>query len=175
MLKFTSKSGEVCDSTLFRVILSIAFFTICSRLEIPLWPVPITMQMFAVYFLGMVLTPMEALLTTAGWIAMGAFGLPVFTPSSVGSFVGPTAGYRFGMIFGTSLISWLCLRQSTKVASCICGGITVHIMGCLWLGQFVGWENVFRCGVAPFIGPEIFKIALACIVTDKVQGRLRMR
>jgi biotin transport system substrate-specific component len=156
--------------TAARVALGIAFFYICSNLTVPMWPVPITMQMFAVYFLGLVLTPKESCSSTTAWLALGALGLPVFA-SSVGGFLGPTAGYRFGMIIATTAISYMMRARYTPVISCICGAAIVHIFGCAWLVQFVGLENVIQCGVVPFIVPEILKITLACAILKKVTDR----
>src|ERR1035441_2536466 len=56
---------------------------VCAHVSIPLWftPVPITLQPFAVVLLGLLLGPQIAFGAMVAYLAEGASGLPVFTPS----------------------------------------------------------------------------------------------
>jgi len=80
--------------------------TISSKIKIPFYPVPMTMQTFVVLFLGIALGPKIGLLTISLYLFEGIFGLPVFsgTPEKgIGFtyFIGPTGGYLVGFLVAT--------------------------------------------------------------------------
>jgi len=148
------------------LLLSIAFLTISSKVIIPLYPVPITLQMFAIYFLGLLLSPRESFCAVLSWIFIGAAGFPVFA-SNFGGVTGPTAGYLIGMLLGAPLTGLLKSKGLSCMISCIACYFIVHFFGCLWLANFVGFENAIQLGVIPFIIPELLKITSACSLTLK--------
>ena len=57
-------------------------------------PVMLTLQMFAVMFAIMVLTPKQCMASIAGYLALGAIGLPMFSGmrGGIGMLMGPTGG-----------------------------------------------------------------------------------
>ena len=80
--------------------------TISSKIKIPFYPVPMTMQTFVVLFLGIALGPKIGLLTISLYLFEGIFGLPIFsgTPEKgIGFtyFMGPTGGYLVGFLVAT--------------------------------------------------------------------------
>ena len=80
--------------------------TISSKIKIPFYPVPMTMQTFVVLFLGIALGPKIGLLTLSLYLFEGIFGLPVFagTPEKgigLTYFIGPTGGYLVGFLVAT--------------------------------------------------------------------------
>ena len=56
------------DITLMAVML--ALLIICSQISIPMWPVAITLQTFAVLLIGMLLKPQEALIVTTFYMIL---------------------------------------------------------------------------------------------------------
>lgn len=149
------------------LLLSIAFLTVSSKVILPLYPVPITLQMFAIYFLGLLLSPRESFYAVLSWIFIGAAGFPVFA-SNFGELTGPTAGYLIGMLLGAPLIGFLKFKGLSLMISCISCYFVVHLFGCLWLANFVGFENIIQLGVVPFIIPELLKITIACSLALKL-------
>ena len=145
------------------VILAIAGLIISSKVAVPLFPVPITLQMFAIYYLGLMLSPRESFSAVFGWLMLGAAGLPVFA-SPVGGLGGPTAGYLIGMLFGNPLIGVALKHSLSPIGACIICYAVNHLCGCVWLSGFVGWDNVLQCGVLPFIIPEFLKITAAVAI-----------
>jgi biotin transport system substrate-specific component len=74
------------------------FIAVCARLSLPLpfTPVPLTLANFAVLTVGLVLGSKRGFAAAATYLAMGAAGLPVLSPTGPGGvlqLVGPTAGY----------------------------------------------------------------------------------
>lgn len=145
------------------LILSVSFLTISSKVIIPLYPVPITLQMFAIYFLGIIQSPRESFYAILSWLFIGTLGFPVFA-SSFGGLSGPTSGYLIGMLFGAPIMGYLRAKQKGLITSSLACYSVVHFFGYLWLVNFVGWTNAFYCGILPFIIPEFFKISIVCAI-----------
>ena len=141
------------------VALAIAFLIISSKITLPFYPVPLTLQMFAVYFLGLALSPRESFLAGLGWLVLGSIGLPVFATGQIGLFR-PTVGYLVGMLFGMPLIGYLVSKKVSYYFSCIISLILIYAAGCLGLAAF-GFDHLIQMGVAPFVVSDILKIALA--------------
>lgn len=87
------------------VALTIAIMAVSAWITVPLGPIPFTLQMFAFTFAIVVLRPSEAIAATAGYLALGAIGVPVFSGmrGGIGVLVaGPTGGFLWGYIFGVA-------------------------------------------------------------------------
>ncbi|MDH5749223.1 MAG: biotin transporter BioY, partial [Rhodospirillales bacterium] len=80
-----------------------------AKISIPFWPVPMTMQTFAVLVIGMAYGPRLGLATVLLYLAEGAFGMPVFagTPEKgigLAYMMGPTGGYLVGFAVSAFLV-----------------------------------------------------------------------
>lgn len=89
--------------------LTIAVMAVSAWVTIPLGPVPFTLQMFAMAFAVVVLTPREAIAAIAGYLALGAVGVPVFSGmrGGIGVLAGPTGGFIWGFLFGIAAAALL--------------------------------------------------------------------
>ena len=95
-----SKTREIAQ-----IALCIAILAVCAWVTIPLGAIPITLQMFAITF-ALVLLPPKAFITAiAGYLLLGAVGLPVFSGmrGGIGVLLGPTGGYLWGYFIGGAL------------------------------------------------------------------------
>ena len=134
--------------------------TISSKIKIPFYPVPMTMQTFVVLFLGMSFGYKIGFLTVSLYLIEGLLGLPVFSNSpekGVGIiyFTGPTMGYLIGF-----LINFFKLLVSVSI---------IYIMGILWLGSLIGWDKpIIQLGVEPFLLAELLKISILAILAKKI-------
>ncbi|MEE9590055.1 MAG: biotin transporter BioY [Hyphomicrobiaceae bacterium] len=154
--------------------IGVVFLTVCSKIQIPFWPVPLTMQTFGVLVLGMAYGWRLGGTTVAAFLAVGAMGMPVFagnTPTSVGlaAFMGPTGGYLIGFFFAAVVCGWLAEQGwdkriwSTALAMLI-GNVIIYIPGLLWLGNVVGWDKpVLEWGLMPFLAGDTLKLLLAAV------------
>jgi biotin transport system substrate-specific component len=149
---------------------------VSSKIKIPFYPVPMTMQTFIVLFLGISLGYKVALATVSLYLFEGIIGFPVFSNSperGVGLiyFTGPTMGYLLGFLSACFLASFIKKEDNyliifLKLTSSVS---TIYILGVLWLGTIIGWDKpIFEIGVLPFLLAEIFKIALLTIITKKI-------
>jgi len=146
-----------------------------AQLVIPMWPVPITGQTFAVLLVGTTLGALRGALSMVLYIALGAIGLPVFTEGSAGWHViaGPTGGYLIGFVLAAILTGWLAQRSwDRKVVGAgvafLAGTAVIYAVGLPWLsvalGQ-LGYPNdlgaTLQSGLMPFIPGDILKAAVA--------------
>ena len=81
---------------------------ISAKVQVPFWPVPMTMQTFVIFLIGMTYSVRLSFATVAFYLFQGAIGLPVFAAGGgIAYLVGPTAGYLYGMLFASIVISYL--------------------------------------------------------------------
>jgi biotin transport system substrate-specific component len=74
--KILPQRGILVDASL--IVLSSLFVAAMAQLSIPLQPVPVTGQTFAVLLVGMVLGSRRGALALAAYLGEGLAGLPVF-------------------------------------------------------------------------------------------------
>lgn len=150
------------------VVAGSLFVAVCSRIEIPLRPVPITAQTLAVLLLGALLGARRGPLAVVTYLGLGASGLPVFAGGVSGAarLTGPTAGYLAGFVAAAAVVGWLSERGwdrriGTTALAMVAGNLVIYLFGGAWLAQFVGWQRVLSLGVTPFLVGDGVKIALA--------------
>lgn len=147
---------------------------ISAKIQVPFYPVPMTMQTFVVLAMGMALGWRLAAASVALYLAQGALGLPVFagTPErgiGLAYLAGPTGGYLLGYLPAAALCGWLAERgwdrSVLKTAlAMVAGNLVIYAFGLAWLGNVVGWEKlVFALGLYPFIIGDLAKLALAAL------------
>ena len=87
------------------VALTIALMGVSAWVAIPFGPVMLTLQMFALMFALLALTPRECLAAIAGYLALGAVGLPMFSGmrGGIGMLLGPTGGYLWGYVVAAAV------------------------------------------------------------------------
>ena len=96
---------------LILIIFGTLLLAISSKIQVPFWPVPMTMQTFIVFMIAMAYGWQLSFLTLIAYLIEGAFGLPVFANSpekGIGLiyFTGPTMGYLIGFLFATFLAGY---------------------------------------------------------------------
>lgn len=84
--------------------LAVAIMAVSAWVTVPLGPVPFTLQMFAITFAIVVLSPKEAIAAITGYLLLGAVGVPVFSGmrGGIGVLAGPTGGFLWGYLFGVA-------------------------------------------------------------------------
>ncbi|HYG56017.1 MAG TPA: biotin transporter BioY [Burkholderiales bacterium] len=147
--------------------------TVSAKVQIPFWPVPMTMQTFVVLVLGMAYGWKLGAATMLLYLAEGALGLPVFagTPErgiGIAYMVGPTGGYLAGFVAGAILCGWLAERGWDRSAwrtalAMTAGHLLILLLGFLWLSSLVGAAKAYAVGVAPFYAATVAKTALAVV------------
>lgn len=152
---------------------------ISAKIQVPFYPVPMTMQTFMVLVIGMAFGWRLGAATLLLYLAEGAAGLPVFagTPErgiGLAYMMGPTGGYLAGFLAAATLAGWLGERGwdrnvFTTLLAMVLGTSVIFLFGVAWLGAVIGWDKpVLELGVTPFLLGAVFKIALAAAVLPLV-------
>ena len=161
---------------LFIALIGTVFLAISSKIKIPFYPVPMTMQTLVVLIIGVGFGWKLGVATIALYLFEGIIGLPVFsgTPEKgIGLvyFTGPTMGYLIGFLTACLMASKIKIKDSFLLVllKLIIATSTIYILGLLWLGTIIGWEKpIFALGAKPFLLAEAFKIMLLALLTKKI-------
>jgi len=168
--KFHSKLEENHLTNIMLILVGIGLLSLMAQLSIvlPIGPVPITAQSFAILIIGSLYGAKRAAITTLSYIALGAMGLPIFSGGSFGlvKLMGPTGGYLIGFVLAASTMGFLSefkLDRSLKSALLIftVGHFIIFLCGLIWLSFFVKVQSVLALGFYPFIPGMILKTILA--------------
>lgn len=167
-------TGRLTPADVVAVIAGSLLLTLSAKVQVPFYPVPMTMQTLAVIGLGLALGPVRGAAAVTLYLAEGALGLPVFagTPEKgigLTYMTGPTGGYLLGYIFAALLAGWLAERGwdrnvFTAMAAALIAGAVIYVPGLFWLGSVIGWDKpVLALGLFPFIPGDIMKAVLAAV------------
>jgi len=154
--------------------------TVSAKINVPVWPVPVTLQTMAVAALAAGLGARVGVAPVALYRAQGLAGLPVFAGAGAGLpyLMGPTGGFilswlPMAFIIGYAADKGLSRKFLPLVAVMIGASIFGFAAGFAWLlalsGQ-AGWidqSNVvvsaYKGAVEPFIVWDIVKMAFAAL------------
>jgi biotin transport system substrate-specific component len=154
-----------------------------AKVQVPLWPVPISMQTFVVLCLGAALGSRLGTATVLLYLAEGAVGLPVFagTPEKglgLAYMAGPTGGYLAGFVVAAFVVGWLAERGFDRsvpklAAAMTLGHVVILGFGFAWLSQFVGVDKAWALGVVPFALATVIKTALGALALPALWSLVR--
>lgn len=140
------------------------------KVYLPISPVPITGQTFAVLMLAALLGSRRGVMAIIAYLAEGIAGLPVFVGGiGLAALIGPTGGYLIGFIAVTYVVGRLAemgwdRRVSTTILAMLAGEIVLYTFGVCWLAVITNIRTALTVGLYPFIVGDILKIALAAAV-----------
>ena len=141
---------------------------LAAQVVIPLPPVPITGQTFAVLLTGALLGSRLGALAMIAYLIEGASGLPFFHAGHAGvqHLFGPTAGYLWS--FPAAAFVTGCLAERgwdkrfvTAAAAMALGSLVILLCGWGWLSRFMPAGAALHEGVLKFLVGDVVKIALA--------------
>jgi len=167
----TTLTGSRAYARPLLVVAGVLLLTVSAKLQIPLWPVPMTMQTYVILVIGMAYGTSLGVLTVGAYLVAGAVGLPVFagTPGKgigLAYMVGPTGGYLLGFMLATFLLGKLAekgwdRRMGSSLVAMTMAHLLILVCGAAWLAVLLGWERAIAVGVTPFITATIIKTILA--------------
>ena len=178
MTSMTSTKMQTLDMAyigLFAVVIAM-----CSWISIPT-VVPFTLQTFAVFLAVAVLGGKRGTLAVIVYVLLGAVGLPVFSgfKGGIGVLLNTTGGYIIGFVF-SALVMWAFEKSFGKktwalILSMVLALAVCYAFGTVWF-MIVYAKNVGAVGlsavlgwcVIPFIIPDLAKITLAFILSNRI-------
>lgn len=165
----SSKGSWVRSITL--AFIGTLLLTLCAKIQLPIGPVPITLQTFGVLLIGSLCGWRLAGGTILLYLAEGMMGLPVFAGSVAGPayFAGPTAGFLLGFVLAALVVGGLSERgwgrnPATMFFALLIGNTVLYLPGLLWLQTFTGWSNLLQVGLTPFLFGDALKLALVTFI-----------
>ncbi|MBW7849212.1 MAG: biotin transporter BioY [Rhodospirillales bacterium] len=160
-----------------------ALLTLSAKVQVPFWPVPMTMQTFAVIVIGMAYGWRLGGATVALYLLEGAIGLPVFagTPEKgigIAYMAGPTGGYLVGFVVAAMTAGWLAERGWDRnflsaLAVNAIGTALIFVFGLGWLAGLIGFEKAVTFGLVPFLLASVLKIGLGAAVMPLAWRRVK--
>ena len=165
--------------------MGVTLICVCSWINIPM-TVPFTLQTFAIPAVLLILGGKRGTIATIVYVLMGAIGIPVFAGFTGGLAIllGNTGGYIIGFIFMaliyTAAVKIFGEKKGVKIISLIAGLIVCYAFGTAWFMYIylkdtgeVGLITVLTWCVLPYIVPDLVKIFLAILISDRVKRFIR--
>lgn len=162
-----------------------AVICVLSPLSVPLsGGVPISLATLAVMLAGAVLGPVDGMLATLVFLALGMVGVPVFSAyqAGIGVLFGKTGGFILGYI-PLALCSGLFLtkqahsgRKTTvpAVLGMLLGTVILYAFGTAWflILTHATLKLALTACVLPFLPGDALKIFAVCLLAPALRGAL---
>lgn len=152
-------------------------------LPLPMTPVPLTLQNFAVLLVGLLLGSRRGAAALALYVAEGAMGLPVFNPTGPGGLaqlLGPTGGY----LMAYPLAAWTAgaiagprgVKFARNLVAALSADVIVFAGGISWLFLLTGsLAQAMAAGLFFFVFAEVIKIMFAAAIATRMARHFQPR
>ena len=156
-------------SKYYLTILGVILLTVASKISIPFYPVPMTLQTLVVYFIAASMG-IVGFYSTFVYVVLGTLGLPIFANGGgIGYIFSPTFGFLYGMVVAAFFISFIFNKViSTNLIklslTIFIGALIIFLCGLSHLSFFIGFEQAVTVGLIPFLYSEFLKILLAIAI-----------
>lgn len=187
--------GESLLGKVLMVILGSAFIAVAAQISVPMWPVPITLQMLAILLVGFAYGARLGAVTLVAYLAQGAAGAPVFASGNGGLvyMAGPTLGFLLGFVFVAWAAGWAAERGWARglLGTALCGLVIsalLYVPGILWpitmaglLGVEGGWVGqdfgsyYWAYFIEPFLLGDAIKAVVAAMLVTGAWKALKAR
>ena len=177
-LPFTQRAVLIAATVLAGSVL----LAVSARVQVPLWPVPMTLQTLVVLVIGMTLGARFGAAVVGAYVLEGLLGLPVFagTPErgvGLAYLAGPTGGYLVGFVVAAFVVGRLAERGSAAgilraIAAQAVGTAVILAFGAAWLATLVGFDKAIAAGIVPFLVPSAVKVLLGGLLVGGIGSRL---
>ena len=162
---------------LFIALIGSIILAISSKIKIPFYPVPMTMQTLVVLIIGIGFGWKIGVTVVSLYLFEGIIGLPVFsgTPEKgigIIYFTGPTMGYLLGFLAAVYVSGKFMYDENLfkTFLKLFLATSLIYILGIIWLGSLIGWDKpVFQLGAQPFLLAEFFKILIATLTVNQIK------
>lgn len=163
------------------IALMAAVLAILSPITLPIGPIPFTLGLLGVFFVGAMLPPAAAMASIGIYMLLGVVGLPVFSGFRGGPQVlaGPTGGYLLGYFLLALVLSMAAARTrhfGLQLLAGACGLALCYGVGTLWYMVVSGasfLSGLMLC-VVPFILLDLLKLTVAVLLARLVSRRLKL-
>lgn len=172
--------GGMRPIPILAVLAHAAAMALAAQVSLPMAPVPMTMQSYAVLLSGAALGPRDGVVATLLYLCAAAAGLPVLSDGTAGleRFAGPTAGYLFAFPLAAGLSGLAAgpgsLERPVRAIAMLTGlHVLILAMGATWLAASMGPAKAIAAGFAPFLPGAAVKSGLVVLTLRLVPGLRR--
>src|SRR4051812_40376531 len=154
------------------------FVALCAHITIPLMPltpVPLTVQNFAVLLVGLLLGSRRGFAALALYLVEGAAGLPVFNTTGAGGIsqlIGRTGGFLIAYPFVAYVAGYIFDRGEKSFVRAAFAGLIAEVLlfagGLSWI--YVWTHSLAKAaylGLYWFISAEVLKVMLAARIAPR--------
>ena len=169
--KTHSEAKSLLSAGILAVLAAIAI-TISAKIQVPFWPVPMTLHTLAVFLTASLLGPRIGVASMVIYLGAGAIGWPVFANSpergiGLAYLLGPTGGYLLGYLAASAIVGYFAAGRGfiqRLLVMLIALGV-VYALGVAWLARFVPTDALLASGVTPFLLGDGLKVVAAALIT----------
>ncbi|MGB0959165.1 MAG: biotin transporter BioY [Halocynthiibacter sp.] len=156
--------------SVLRVGVAVGLLTLSAKVQVPFWPVPMTLQILVLMGIAATLGMRQGLASVGAYFLMGAMGFAVFagTPEKgigIAYMLGATGGYLAGFLVATGIVGFAADRfhKFAVAPAMLLGLVAIYVLGLAWLAQFVPADKVLAYGFTPFIAGDFLKVGIAAL------------
>jgi len=178
-------------SNIAMVLVGSLLITIAAKINVPTWPVPVTLQSFAVAVIAGAYGWRIGVATVIAYLVEGAIGIPVFaTGGGVGYLMGPTGGFLLGFIPMAYIIGLAADRGGSNrvvmlALAMLAADALLFVLGYAWLVVVLsGLKGVaptallgsaFDGAIKPFVIWDILKMVFAALTVTGLWQAFKKR
>jgi len=140
------------------IILGALYVALLSQVEIPLKPIPMTMQTFAIFSLALFQGSKKSFFSLVLYLLAATIGLPVFPSASIDPLwiFAPSAGYCLSFPLAAYIVGKSTEMKNPVPAVWMMAGLCaaqlmIYVLGVSWLSSFIGWKLALQTGFYPFV------------------------
>jgi len=155
------------------VVFGVCLLTLSAKVQVPFWPVPMTMQTLVVLMLGMAYGSTLGAGAVIAYLLVGAAGVPVFagTPErgiGLAYMMGPTGGFLLGFVVAAWITGVLAERGwDRSILRCavamLAGTLAIFLFGLAALIPVAGLARAIEVGFLPFLASSALKVGLGTV------------
>lgn len=142
----------------FHALLGSLFLVGCSQIEIPLSPVPITLQTLGVFLLALFQGSRKACLSCVLYLIQATLGMPVLSGATCNPLwiVGTCGGFLLafpiaGFVIGKLVEKRKRLSFGYLIVCVAIGQIIIYLLGLTWLTVQLSFRMALVYGLLPFL------------------------
>lgn len=183
----TGSNSRLLTSALM-IVFGAAVIAISAKIQVPFWPVPMTLQTLAIMGIAAIYGSRLGVATILAYLAAGFAGAPVFAGPAAGPlyFAGPTAGFLLGFVAIAAIVGYAADKgwagnPFKLFGSMLAADIVCFALGFIWLGfMFVSAKSGTTLGgatayaiVSQYFLADFVKIAIAALAVPAVGALLK--
>ena len=160
--------------------MSLCIIIICSKISIPIGPIPITLQTLSVFLVALILGSFKSFIVFTLYVILGLIGLPVFSTGGGFAYIYmPSFGFVIGFIFASVVVGFASKSNKfyLKYILCFIGLLIINIFGVSYMYLIFNFHNginkdlisILEIGVLPFIVKDLFVVILSCIIYSRLK------